>query len=142
MGGREVVVFDGIARTEHLGVFETRNLAHGAELYIFRKARAESVDIDFTCVPTFRLYENLVTVLVGKTVDFVFDARAISRPQTPQPPIEHGRAVEALAQQIMHLCGCVGDVARDLLGDGVVGEVAEAAGVGVSGLLCHFGIIQ
>ena len=123
-------------------MFETRNFAHGAELYIFRKAGAEPVDIDFTSVPTFRLHKNLVTVLVGKTVDFVFDAGTIPRPQPPQPSIEHRRTVEALAQQIMHLCGCVGDVAWDLLGDGVVGEVAEAAGVGITGLLRHFGIIQ
>ena len=142
LGGGEVVVFDGVSGAEHLGVLKPGNLSHGAKLHVLRKARAETVDVNLTGVPTLRFDKNLVAVFVGKPVDLVFDARAVARTQTANAPIEHGGAVKPFPKQIMHLRGRVGDVTRNLLGDGVVGEVAEASRVFVAWLFDHFGVIQ
>ena len=140
--GWEVVVFHGITRTEHLGLLKSRDLAHGRQLDVFGKRGAESVDVDLAGVPPLRLHEHLVPVFVRKAVNLVFDAGAVSGPKTADAPVEHGRPVEPFAKQVVHLGRSVGDVARELLADGVGGEVGETARRFVAWLFFHFRVVQ
>ena len=142
LGGGEVVVFHGVARTEHLGLLKPWDLAHGRQLDVFGKRGAESVDVDLAGVPPLRLHEHLVPVFVREAVNLVFDAGAVSGPKTADAPVEHGRAVEPFAKQVVHLGGGVGDVTRELLADGVGGEVGEPAGRLVARLFFHFRVVQ
>ena len=83
-----------------------------------------------------------MAVLVGEAVDFVLDAGAVTGSQASDATVEHGGPVKPLSKQVVNLRRGVGDVARHLLGDGVVGEVAEPPRVDVSRLLRHLGVVQ
>src|ERR1700744_569903 len=76
--GREIVVFDSIAGSEHANLFESRDLAEGFILYLFRERGRKSVDIYFHGVPTFGFDKELMSFSFREAVDFVFDAGAIA----------------------------------------------------------------
>src|SRR3569832_454734 len=79
VGGREVVVLDGITWSEHFCIFKTWNLGQCFVLYIFWKRCGETIYIDFHGVESFRLNEYLVTLTLRKTVDLIFNRRTVSR---------------------------------------------------------------
>src|SRR3546814_4149257 len=86
----EEIIFDGISRPEHLGFLEAWYKLEGLLLDVFGKGSGKAVHIDFDGFPAFRLHEDLVAVALRKAIDFVFNRRAIPRPQTLSPPGEHG----------------------------------------------------
>ena len=87
---RKKIVLNSVAGAEHLGLLEARDFAQGAVLHIFRQRAAEAVHVAFHGTPAFRLYENLVPVLVREAVDFVFHARAVARPEAFDAALKHG----------------------------------------------------
>ena len=95
LGRREVVIFYGIAWAKELHLLETCYLAQGGILHLFWERGRKTIDIHFHCVPPFRFYKNLVTILIGKAVDLILYGRTIARPHTMDNSGEHGRAVKA-----------------------------------------------
>src|SRR5262249_46081464 len=73
------VVFNGIARPNNLSCVKARNQAHKLLLQLSGKRCREAVEIDLVSVVALRFNEKLMTSLVRKLDDFVFDGRAIAR---------------------------------------------------------------
>src|SRR6185312_9912969 len=61
LGGREVVVFNGVARPSHSYVFQTRDGLEEGQLNGRRERGGQSVYIHLGCVQTFWLEKHLVT---------------------------------------------------------------------------------
>ena len=89
----EVVVFDGVAGAQDVGVFHAGHAAHQRELDVKRQAGGNAVGVNLVGVQALGLQENLVAVLVGKAVDFVFHTGAVTRPHPFDLAGEHGAAV-------------------------------------------------
>ena len=105
------VVFDGIAGTQHLGVFESGNRLQDRQLYLDRQRGAHPVHVDFVSVQPFGLEEELVHFLVGELDDLVFDRGAVARADRLDLTAVHRRAVDVLADDAMGLGRGPGDVA-------------------------------
>src|SRR5690606_13080618 len=86
---RKVVVFDGVARAEHFGVFKARDELECPLLDVFRKGRRKAVYIDFDGFPSLGLDENLVTIAFSEPIDFVFNGRAVPGTQALNSPGKH-----------------------------------------------------
>ena len=91
----EVVVFDGVAGAQDMGVFQTFHAAHKGDLNIERQAGGDTVWIVFVRGQAFGFEENLVAVFVGEAVDFVFNRRTITRTHAFDFAGKHRAAVEA-----------------------------------------------
>ena len=113
--GRKEVVFDSIAGSEHSGLFKSRNVPHGFELSLFGQGRGESVEICLNGLTSFRFNEDLVSLLVGKAVDLVLNARTVSRPFSRDCARKEWAVLEAVVQDVVYSRVCVRDVARVLL---------------------------
>ena len=84
-----------------------------------------------------------MTVFVGKAVDLVFNRRTISRTNTFDATVKHGRTIETFLQQFVHLRRSIGHIATALmLQRSGKGRIREFFGLFVSGLFRHFSIIQ
>jgi len=88
-------------------------------------------------VAALRLYEQLVGIAAGKTIDLVFNARAVTRANAPDATVEHRAAVETLTQGFVNLLARIGYMARHLINQRRGLGVAEAAGVFVAVLNFH-----
>ena len=75
----EIVVFDGVAGAQDMGVFKAFHAAHEGDLDVKRQAGGDTVRIVFVRGQAFGFEENLMAVFVGESVDFVFDRRTITR---------------------------------------------------------------
>ena len=106
------VVFDGIARPEHAGVFQAGYLAHRLELGFFGQGCGESIEVGLDGVSPFRLDEDLVAILVRKPVDFVLNARTVAWPLSSDGARKQGAVLEAVLQNVVY--GRVG--VRDVTG--------------------------
>ena len=73
----------------------------GGQLNICRQAGTESVNIDSTDICLFRFQEQLVTVAIAKTVDFVLDTRAVARTLAVNTAAEHGAILETATQNVV-----------------------------------------
>ena len=93
--GWEIIVFDCVTRTKEFYVFKTGNFSQGLKLNILGKRGGKSIDIVFNSVPTFGFYKNLMTVFVGKTIDFVFNGGTVAWACTFDRAIEHGASIKA-----------------------------------------------
>ena len=91
----EVVVFDGVAGAQDMGVFEAFHAAHEGDLDVERQAGGDTVGVVFVRGQAFGFEENLVAVFVGEAVDFVFDRRTITRTHAFNFSGKHRAAVEA-----------------------------------------------
>ena len=116
LGGREVVVLDGIAGLKDTGLGEAVDGTQGVELHIEGKRRREAIDIVGLRVPPFGLDEKLVVVLVGEAVDLILDGGAIARPTALDATCEHGRALETGAENVVGTEVGIGNIAGALLG--------------------------
>ena len=74
-----------------------------SKLDISRQAGAKTVDIDTPDVSLFRFQEQLVPVAVAKTVNLVFDTRAVARALAVNTAAEHRTVLEAAAQDVVRL---------------------------------------
>ena len=73
LGGRQVVVFDGIGRAQHHTVLQPRQGSQQAELQPFGQACGKALHVDLGGVAAFGFQKYLVTVLIGKAHDLVFN---------------------------------------------------------------------
>src|SRR5208283_4004026 len=95
-----------------------------------------AVDVDLVRVQALGLQEQLMSFFIWKLRNFVFDRRAVARPDGLDLPTVHGRAHQVFAQDAVRLRGGECDVTRHLL---VVmrdrpGAEAEGRGVVITGL--------
>ena len=112
--GRKVIVLDGIARPQHVHALQAGNLPKGGHLHLLGKTRRKAVHIDLVGVPALRLQKDGMAVPLREALDLVFNGRAVARSPAFDPAREHGTAVEAGAQNGMHLGRRVGEPAAEL----------------------------
>ena len=75
----DMVVFDGIARTDHPHPLKAGNRGQNRQLHLFRQRGRNAVGIDRRVVESFRLQKDLMSVAVAEADDLVLDRRAIAR---------------------------------------------------------------
>ena len=109
------VVFDGVARTKNVGVFQARHAAHQFVLDVKGQAGGNAIGVVLVGRQALGLQKNLVAFFVGKAVDLVFHAGAIARAHALDVAGEHGAAVKAAANDLVGARIGVGDPARHLL---------------------------
>ncbi|MNF34622.1 hypothetical protein D3C84_154680 [compost metagenome] len=110
----EVVVLDGVAGADDMGVFHATDGAHQLQLHVERQGGGNAVGIQLVGGQTFRLDKHLVAVLVGEAVDLVFDRRAVARADAFDHPGIHRRTVEVGGDDLVGARIGVGDPATDL----------------------------
>src|SRR5213596_396772 len=93
-------------------------------------------------VEALRLKEDLVPFLVGKLYDFVFDARAVTRPYPYYPASIQRREAKIVAQQFMKAQIGIANVAGDLR-QGIAGsQERKERGLRVASLFVEVGVID
>src|SRR5262249_61630211 len=97
-----VVVFDRVARTNHHGPLEPRDLAEDRPLHLFGQRSRETIDVNLGRVPAIGLEKDRVTRLVGKFDDLVFDGWAVTGANTANRSRVHGASVQVLANERVH----------------------------------------
>ena len=75
-----MIIFNGVARTQNLRSFQTRDGSNELFLYCKRQRGRQSVRIDCDVVIALRLEKNLMAVTVAEADHLVFDRRAVARP--------------------------------------------------------------
>ncbi len=134
--GIDGVVFDRIARAQHLRCLQAGDRFQDLQLHFHRQRSAHAVDINFVRVQSFRFEVELVHFLVGKFHDLVFDRWAVARADRLNLTAVHRRAMNVLANDAMRFGRGPRDVAGHL---GIVvlhppGTKAEGRGIVVSRL--------
>ena len=99
----KVIVFNGVAGAQDVGVFQTLHAAHQRKLDIKWQAGGNAIGVVLVRRQTLGLQENLVAFLVGKAVDFVLYAGAVARAHALDLSSEHGAAVQPAADDGMRL---------------------------------------
>src|SRR5690606_11087047 len=113
--GIEIVIFDGVARTQDVGVFHAAYRPHDLQLHIEGEGRGNPVGIQLVGGQAFGLDEHLVLILVGKAMDLVFDRWAIARTDPLDDAGVHRRAIQVVADDLVGPLIGVGDPTVDLL---------------------------
>ena len=108
------VVFDGVSRPQHHGIFKAWKRVHEIRLHISRQAHRKPVHINLARADSFRLQENLMALLVGETNDLVFERRAIPRTDAPNLAVEQRRARDVRANEIANAIVGMKEMAIDL----------------------------
>ena len=85
------IVLDGIARTNHLGRFQSFHRLENLALDIDGQTRRHPIYIDFVSVDAFGLQDDLMMILVCKLDDFVFQMKDNTAVQS----LESGRCTAA-----------------------------------------------
>ncbi|CCJ83103.1 hypothetical protein BN134_3876 [Cronobacter dublinensis 1210] len=83
-------------------------------LHVKRQAGRDAVRINFVTGEPFRLKEDLVRVAIGEAHHFIFDRRAVARPDPLDNACVHRAAIEVIADHVMGFFVGVRDVARHL----------------------------
>ena len=120
--GIDMVVFDGVARPNHPGPFQTRDGRKDCKLDLFGQRGRDAVGIDGRILEPFRLQEDLMAVAVAEADDFVLDRRAIARTAALDLAGIHRRAVHIGPDHVMGLRRRAGNPALDLRGHDPVGH--------------------
>ena len=110
----EVVVLDGIARANDVGVFHPANTAHDLQLHVEWQRCGNAVRIQLMGGQAFRLNEHLMAVFVGKTMNLVFDRRAVTRADTFDHARIHRRTIQVGGNDLVRTGVGVGNPATDL----------------------------
>lgn len=95
------VVFNGIAGSHHVDIFETRNGFEGGELNVAGHGAAKALDIYGLIIPHFLFEENGVRILFSESNDFVFDAGAVTRADAFDLSAEHGGLMKIVAKNLV-----------------------------------------
>ena len=112
--GIDIVVFDGVAGPDHLGIFQARNRGDHLGLHVDGHAGGHAVHVDFVGVESLGLKEYLVLQPVGELHHLVFNRRTVARPNAGDLAAIERRAMHVLAQDAVRLGVGVGDVADHL----------------------------
>src|SRR6185437_8658428 len=110
----EIVVFDRISGAQDVRAFEPRNRPHELDLDVERQARGDAVGIELVGLEALRLQEDLVRFLARETMDLVLDRGAIAGTDALDHAGEHGRSVEAAANDVVRPRGRMRDPAAHL----------------------------
>ena len=132
----DMVVFDGIARPDHLHPLESGNGREDRELNLFRQRGRDAVGIDRGVVEPFRLQEDLVAVAVAEPDDLVLDRGTIARTAALDLTGIHRRAMHVGPDHFMGRRRRPGDPALDLRRRDPVGHDRERLRRVIAGL--HF----
>ena len=101
--GVEIVILDGISRTEYLDIGESLYGAEGLHLHIERQRRGETLKIILICIPPLRLDEELMGVAAGEGMELVLDRRTVTRPDSLDAARKERRLVEPALEDRMNL---------------------------------------
>src|SRR5690606_8311808 len=97
----DVVVFDGIPRLQHRGLFQPWYRLQEIALDNFGQRGRDAVRVHRIVVQAFRLEEDLVPVAVAELHHLVFDRRAIARPDAFDRTRIHRRTMKIDADDIV-----------------------------------------
>ena len=112
--GVEEVVFDGVARPGDAGLLKTLDGARQFALRGVGQAGGNAVGIHLRGGQAFRLHEDLMGRLVRKPDHLVLHRGTIARPDALYAAVEHGRAMQGGADDVVGARVSVGNVAWDL----------------------------
>ena len=143
--GIDQIVLNGVRRAHDLARFQAWQRVDHLQLHIHRQAGRKSLHIELRRAQSFRLDEQLMAALVGKTHHLVFDRRAIAWTCAFNEARVEGRTVEIGADDGVGLCVGVGEMAAHLFQAVVVIVVVpegEMLLVGVGWLHLHLGKID
>ena len=76
--GIDAVIFNGVGVLDDLHMLESGHRPVHGHLDIVRERTGHSADVHFVCGKTFRLDEDLVSVLIGEAHDLILDGRAVA----------------------------------------------------------------
>ena len=117
------VILDGIRRSGHLRLFQSRYGVQHLQLHFLRHGGGKALDIEFLCVEAHRLNEELVARLIREGHDLCLDAGAIARPDPLDDPRVDRAAVQIPPDNFMSLGTRPGQVTdRTVLGNRFGGE--------------------
>ena len=160
LGWGAVVVFDGVARADDLGVFETWDGADEGVLDFVGEGCGDPVDVVLVGLAAFGFEEELVAVFLGEADDLVFDGGAVAGADAFDDAGVHGGLVEIGADDVVGVRRGVGDPARHLFhvehgvcpaieGEGIeritaegVAEIAEGGSGGITVLAFALGEVD
>ena len=74
-----MVILNGIAGTQDLDAFQSRNRPDEFGLNLFRKRRRDAVRINRDIIDTLGLEEDLMAISLAEAHNLVFDRRAVAR---------------------------------------------------------------
>jgi hypothetical protein len=114
LGGRAVVVFDGVAGPDDLGLLEAGDGPDEVILDLEGQGGGDAVDVEFAGVTALGFQEDLVTLLLGKADHLVLHGGAVARPHALDFARIHGRFVDIGPDDVVRLGGRVGDPAGNL----------------------------
>ena len=97
-----------------MGILEAAHGTDDLHLHVERQAGGDPVRVEFVGGQAFRLDEDLVRRLVGKTGDLVLDRRAVTRPNPLDHPGVHGAAIQVVADHLVGELVGMGNVAGHL----------------------------
>ena len=142
--GIEVVVFDGIAWAQDVGILHAFHRADEFELYVERQAGGDAVGVELVGREAFGFEVDLVRRLVGEAVNLVFDGRTIARTDAFDDAGVHGRPVESAADDIVGAFVGVSDPARHLarMLFGAAEKREHGNGIEVTGLFFENGEVD
>ena len=108
------IVFNRIAGAQDMCALTALHRAYQSQLHVKRQAGRDAVGVDFAGRQALRFEKNLVAVFACKTVNFVFNTWAVTRPDAFDHAGKHGRAVQPAANDVVGLLVGVRDPARQL----------------------------
>ncbi len=113
--GIEVVVLDGVARSQDVRVLAAPHRAHEVPLDVEGERRRDPVGVDLVRIEPLRLQIDLVALAAREAHDLVLDGGAVARPGTRDHARVHRRAIEPGADDVVGVRVGVGDPAGTLL---------------------------
>ena len=114
LGRRAVIILHRIAGAKDLAFLQPGDGAEEIHLHLIGKRGRNPVHVVFQRVPTFRLQEHLMPLLLREADNLVLDGRTIARADALDHPAIHGGLVEVVGDDLVGLRVRVGDPARDL----------------------------
>src|SRR5690625_2909859 len=108
------IILNGVARTGDVSVFKPFDGAYQLNLHIKRQTRRNAIGVELSGAQALRFDKYLVRGFVGKTVNFVFNGRAVTRANPFDDTGVHGRAVQTAADNVVGTLVGVADPAAHL----------------------------
>jgi hypothetical protein len=111
----EVVVLDGVAGPQDVGVLQAGDGVHEVQLHVEGQAGGDAVRVDLVRVRPSGSRKIWWLCLVGEAVDLVLDGGAVARAHSFDDARKHGRAVQPAADDVVRALGGMRDPAGQLL---------------------------
>ena len=138
----DAVILDRVAGAHDARLLQARNRMQESLLHIDGKARRHALHIDFLCMPSFRLQEELVAILVGEAKDLRLDGRTIARTDPFDDTICHRRPIDVRTNDLMRLLVRVRQIAWKLLARPFLRHKGKALRLLVPRLQLHLRIVK